>query len=414
MDQAAQAKKGKAIIIGGSMGGLFAGNLLLRAGWQAEIHERVHGPLSDRGAGIVTHQELLHALKLAGAAVDETLGVSIPSRVTFDRQGRSIAELPYEQLLTAWSRLLGVLEDAFPARHYHRGKALARIEQEADSVTAIFEDGTHATGDLLVGADGIRSATRAQAMPGSEPVYAGYVAWRGLVEESELSPQAHQALMERFAFYLPPNEQMLTYPVAGRADAISKGARRINFVWYRPADEETELRRLQTDASGRHHAGGIPPTAIHPEVLDEVRKAATDTLPPVFAEVVHKTPLLFFQPIFDLECERMAAGRVALLGDAAFVARPHSGMGVTKAAYDALELTEALGSEAGIHQALARYQAERGRFGRSIVGHARNMGACMLADPSSAHEREMARRYRDPGPLMRETAVSLRYLKLDP
>src|SRR5690606_18931782 len=127
--------------------------------------------------------ELLDALRAAGAQVDDSLGVSVPSRVIYDLHGHILAELSYEQVLTAWSRLLQVLENAFPSPHYHRGKTLARIEQDEQSVTAIFDDGTRASGDLLIGADGIRSIARAQYMPDSHPVYAGYVAWRGLVEE---------------------------------------------------------------------------------------------------------------------------------------------------------------------------------------------------------------------------------------
>lgn len=406
-------KQRKAIIVGGSMGGLFAGNLLHRAGWQAEIYERVPGPLSDRGAGIVTHQELLHALKQAGAQVDETLGVSVADRITVDLHGHTIAHLPYPQILTAWSRLLQILEEAFPVQHYHRGKALTHIEQDVDGVTAHFDDGSHARGDLLIGADGIRSTTRAQFMPDARPAYAGYVAWRGLVDESDLNEHTRAALMERFAFCLPPHEQMLTYPVAGKANAIAKGQRRINFVWYRPAPENTELRRLQTDAEGVWHAGGIPPGAIRAQILDEVRAAAIATLSPEFAEIVHKTDQLFFQPIFDLETEQMVSDRVALLGDAAYVARPHSGMGVTKAAYDAIELTRALSTQSSLQAALGIYQAQRSQFGNAIVRQARNMGTSLQTSFDSEHEQQMALRYRDPDTLMRETAVSLQYLDLE-
>jgi len=395
------------------MGGLFAGNLLRRAGWNVDLYERVPGPLSDRGAGIVTHDELLRALELAGARVDENLGVRIFERVTIDRQGGTVASLPYDQILTAWSRLLHVLEEAFPADRYHRGKVLKHLEQKAGSVIAHFEDGTCDTGDILVGADGIRSTTRSQIAPDQHPVYAGYVAWRGLVDEDQLSLAARDKLMESFAFCLPPDEQMLTYPVAGKQNAIAIGSRRLNFVWYRPAAFDTELKRLQTDAAGHWHSEGIPPGAIRNEVLDELRSLATATLAPVFAEVVHKTPQLFFQPIFDLEVDSMVSGRVALLGDAAFVARPHSGMGVTKAAYDALELVRALDSHPDPDQALNVYQSSRSKFGKTIVRQARNMGACIHVGTSSDHQRQMAQRYRDPETLMRETAVSLQYLDLD-
>lgn len=232
------------------MGGLFAGNMLCRAGWKVDLYERVAGPLSDRGAGIVTHDELLSALELAGARVDEHLGVRIFERATIDRHGNIVASLPYDQILTAWSRLLHVLEEAFPSDHYHRGKVLKYVQQDNNSATAHFDDGSRDTADILIGADGIRSTTRAQLMPDQQPEYAGYVAWRGLVNEDELSSAARDQLMDSFAFCLPPGEQMLTYPVAGKENATAKGSRRLNFVWYRPAAFDTELKPCKPTRPG--------------------------------------------------------------------------------------------------------------------------------------------------------------------
>jgi 2-polyprenyl-6-methoxyphenol hydroxylase-like FAD-dependent oxidoreductase len=403
----------KAIIIGGSMGGLLAANMLMRRGWQVDVYERVADELSGRGAGIVTHQELFDALTVAGVTVDDTLGVQVPSRVTFGQDGRIVGEMPYEQILTSWSRLYRGLKDALPDACYHNGRTLARVEQDADCVTAVLADGERVQGDLLIGADGIRSTVRAQLTPESLPEYAGYVGWRGLVEESMLSARTRAALMDRFAFCLPPHEQMLGYPVAGLGNGIEPGQRRYNFVWYRPAGEHTELVRLQTDASGRRHDQGIAPTLIRPEILAEVMQAAQRTLSPEFAEVVGKTDLLFFQPIYDLISTRMVFGRVALLGDAAFVARPHCGMGVTKAAYDAAVLSDALEAAGDdLRKGLADYENERRRFGTSIVTHARHLGAYMQANLNSDLERAMALRYREPEAIMRETAVSLEYLDL--
>lgn len=403
----------KAIVIGGSMGGLFAANLLLRKGWEVDVYERVADKLSGRGAGIVTHLELFDALARAGVQVDDTLGVTVATRVTFDKGGRIIGEQPYEQILTAWSRLYRGLKDAFPADRYHRGKTLAHIEQDADGASAVFQDGERVQGDLLIGADGIRSTARAQLMPQAVPQYAGYIAWRGLVEESVLSERAKAALMGRFSFCLPPNEQMLGYPVAGSGNTIEPGRRRYNFVWYRPAGEHSELANLQTDAAGRRHEQGISPRLIRPEILDDIRQAAQQSLSPEFAEVVRKTELLFFQPIYDLISTRMVFGRVALLGDAAFVARPHCGMGVTKAAYDAVALADTLeAAGADLEKGLADYESQRCRFGRSIVTHARHLGAYIQANLNSNTEQEMARRYSQPDAIMRETAVSLRHLDL--
>lgn len=395
------------------MGGLFAANLLLRKGWEVDVYERVAQKLSGRGAGIVTHRELFDALTQAGVKVNDSLGVTVAARVTFDKAGRIIGEHPYEQILTAWGRLYRSLKDAFPADRYHSGKALTHVEQDADGASAVFSDGERARADLLIGADGIRSTVRTQLMPQTLPQYADYIAWRGLVEESALSQRAKAALMDRFAFCLPPGEQMLGYPVAGSGNTTEAGRRRYNFVWYRPADEHSELARLQTDAAGRRHELGISPKLIRPEFLEDVRRAAEQSLSPEFAEVVRKTDMLFFQPIYDLISTRMVFGRIALLGDAAFVARPHCGMGVTKAALDAVALADAL-EKAGpdLQKGLAHYEGQRCRFGVSIATHARHLGAYIQASINSNTEREMAMRYSQPEAIMRETAVSLEHLNL--
>lgn len=396
----------RALVIGGSLGGLFAANLLLRAGWGVEVFERVGEALAGRGAGIVTHEELFDALRRAGAAIDATIGCETLSRVTLDRDGRVIAELPLRQILTAWGRLYRLLKDVFPPECYHFNKSLERIEQNDSVVTACFSNGASATGDLLIGADGIRSTVRAQFLPGLKPVYAGYVAWRGLADESSLSAAARRVLSDRMGFGLPPGEQMLTYLVAGRNNTTRPGERRYNFVWYRPADEKTELPALFTDAAGHRYRQNIPPDRIKPEVVADMHAAAERLLAPQFVEVVRATADPFFQPIYDLESPRIVFGRVALLGDAAFVARPHVGLGVTKAAGDAVALADALVQHASdLDMALHQYEAGRVNFGQSISAHARDLGAGIGNAHAVARRPGLAEHMRRPEVVMREIAV---------
>lgn len=395
----------RAIVIGGSLGGLFAGNLLHRAGWDVTLFERAGEELSGRGAGIVTHPELNMALARTGCVVDETLGVPVPGRVTLRRDGSLESERELPQVLTAWGRLYHLLKTAFPAERYRFGRVLARVEQDASSATAVFADGTRERADLLVAADGIRSTVRAQLAPEAQPKYAGYIAWRGLVEESVLSPSTHAALFERFAFCLPAREQMLGYPVAGANNRTAPGTRRWNFVWYRPADESTVLRDMLTDARGRTYEGNIPLDRIRFEVVAQMLRDAERVLAPQFLEVVQKTEHPFFQPIYDLESTRIAFGRIALVGDAAFVARPHCGMGVTKAAGDAVALADALAGGEPIEKGLSRYEGVRQPFGAFIVGFARKLGTYMQAQVLTAAEREAAEAYRSTEAIMRETAV---------
>ena len=396
----------RASVIGGSLGGLFAANLLHRAGWDVHVFERSAEELDGRGAGIVTHPPLLEAMVRAGVPAGAVVGVSVPGRVTLDREGGVAGELALPQVYTSWSRLYALLKAAFPYERYHLAKALVRVDERSDGVVACFDDGTEVVADLLVAADGIRSAVRGHFLPQVKPQYAGYVAWRGLVDERALSQETRDTLFGRFGFCLPAGEQMLGYPVAGRDNAVAPGERSYNFVWYRPADEKADLPGLLTDSSGRVHDSAIPPQLLRAEVVAAMRADAEAKLAPQFAELVRKTVQPILQPIFDLESTRLAFGRVAVLGDAAFVARPHCGMGVTKAAEDAVVLADALRSHTELGDALADYEKKRLRFGREVVEHARNLGAYMQAQVKSPAEQAMAERYRTIEAVMAETAVT--------
>ena len=399
-------RRRKAIVVGGSIGGLFAANLLWRAGWDVQVCERVTAELSTRGAGIVTHAELFEAMAHAGLPVDGSIGVRVEQRITLARDGTRLGCQTLPQVMTSWGRLHHLLKSAFPADRYRLARQLTGFTQDALKVRAQFADGEDLEADLLVAADGVRSQVRQIVAPRAQTRYAGYVAWRGLVDESSMSPGALEGLFPYFGFCLPPREQMLGYPVAGRNNDLTPGRRRYNFVWYRPADDHA-LKAMLTDTTGRVWPDGIPPPLIRAALLAQTRQDARDVLAPQFADIVGQTEALLLQPIFDLESDQLAVGRVALLGDAAFVARPHCGMGVTKAASDAVALVQALERKHDVITALADYQDERLAAGRAIVRHARSLGAYLQAQLHSDHDRRMAERYRHPQAVMAETAVPL-------
>jgi 2-polyprenyl-6-methoxyphenol hydroxylase-like FAD-dependent oxidoreductase len=393
-------ERGRAIIIGGSMSGLLAALMLLRRGWQVEVFERVESELSGRGAGIVAQPELIATLRRLGIDAAD-LGVEITQRKILDAEGRLVCELHCPQVLTSWERVYRLLRDAFPAAHYHRGKALTRFEQTARSVTAHFGDESWEC-DLLVGADGLRSSVRQQCLPELGPLYAGYVAWRALVPEGAFPPAVHRELFETMSFCLPTGEQFLGYPVAGPDNDLRPGRRRYNIVWYRPADEQNELPSLLTDARGVTHEISIPPPLIRREPITAMRTAAERLLAPQCRAIVRLIEEPILQPIYDLETPRMAFGRVAIIGDAAFVARPHVGAGVSKAADDAAVLAEAV--EDDVEFGLKHFEAVRLPFGRRIIERARHLGAYLQAT-QTAEERARSQRHSIPEAVLAETAL---------
>jgi 2-polyprenyl-6-methoxyphenol hydroxylase-like FAD-dependent oxidoreductase len=395
----------RVVIVGGSLGGLMAAKMLLREGVDVLLLEKSRDYLDGRGAGIVTHSRLMGALKACGATLDSTLGVQVHSRVVLNQQGQAIASDNYPQILTSWSRLYSLLLEGFPKERYVLGADVASLGQNEKGVSLACVDGRRFEADLVIGADGIRSQLRALLAPGTKPQYAGYVAWRGICDEANLSKNTLTSLFDKFGFGLPEHEQMLGYPVAGPNNNTEIGKRCYNFVWYRPAVGDA-LNELLTDDDGKSYEGGIPPHKIRWRAIAQVREAAERLLAPQFAEILQKTAQPFLQPIFDLQSQRMAFNRVALLGDAAFVARPHVGMGVTKAAEDALAITQAIRRFGATAKALVAYEEDRLVPGTLVVRRGRDLGAYMESQGREIQANQLAIT-RSAHKVMMETAIDL-------
>src|SRR3954464_9470819 len=369
----------KAIIVGGSVGGLMAALLLRKIGWDVTVYERAVGDLAGRGAGLGVSGELLDVMARAGAPFERSAGIAQAAHVWMEKDGSIAHEHRRNLMASAWARVYQPLRAALPASNYRQGMVLERVE----ATTAVFADGTRDTADLIIGADGVYSAVRKQFLPQVQPTFANYVAWRGIVEEKDVPPDTLEAVTGRIVFCFPVNEMLLSMRVPGG----------VYFIWYRPV---TDLKDLFTDATGKSHGASIPPPLIRKQFIDEMKAHALDVLPAPISAVVQKAPQPLLQAISDMESPRMTFGRVALLGDAAFVVRPHVAGGAGKAAMDAQVLADALSSATTIEQALARYEEQQLDFGSCIVRHSRYRGPDLEGRPTQRDPRRIIDDYGAP------------------
>src|SRR5256714_4448254 len=163
----------RAVIIGGSMSGLFTAAFLRQIGWDVDVYERSTVELVGRGTGTTQHPELLEALEKGGASMRH-LGIHGERRVALDRTGRVIAEIHLPQIHTSWDRMQTLLRETLDDGHYHLGHAFERVDQDGSEVIAHFAGRPSVRADVLIGADGIRSSVRAQLARGTPPLYARY------------------------------------------------------------------------------------------------------------------------------------------------------------------------------------------------------------------------------------------------
>jgi 2,6-dihydroxypyridine 3-monooxygenase len=348
--------------------------VLRDAGCDVDVYERSRSALEGRGAGIAVLDATVRYFVERGGGNPSHLMSSTDWIRFLHPDGSTRFELEHHYRFSSWNTIYRGLMAHFDAARYHFGHEVTGFAAEGGGVHLSFADGRSDRVDLLVCADGIGSAARAQLLPEVSPRYAGYVAWRGTIPESGLSPEAFDTLWNAITYQLLPNSHILVYPIPGPHDELEPGKRLMNFVWYRNVAEGDPLDDLLTDRSGTRRVVSLPPGAVQDTHVAELRRAAGG-LAPVIGEVVLSTPEPFVQVIFDIEVPRMAFGRVCLIGDAAFALRPHAAAGTAKAAADAWALGEAMVESGGdVEQALRRWEPAQLEVGRRVMARARDIG----------------------------------------
>jgi 2,6-dihydroxypyridine 3-monooxygenase len=367
----------RALVVGGSIGGLTAALVLRDQGWDVDILERSPVPLQGRGAGIVAHPTTVRYLvERAGRAIG-TIGVPASRFRYLDDDGSITHEQPCTYRLASYFELYQGLLDAFGTEHYHLSTQLVHLDRRGDQVVLSLTDGQRVAADLVVCADGIRSTGRRVLVPEAQPRYAGYVVWRGTIDRDELGGRTASVLRDAITYLILPRGHLLTYPIPGPDGSVL-----CNWLWYRNVAPGDDLTDLLTDRNGCRAELTVPPGSVQTRHLEQLQSAADTELAPPFAELVRRSAEPFIQVIVDLEVPRMAFGRTCLLGDAAFALRPHIGAGTAKAADDAWQLGNALLGATGRHVPLRLkgWEAQQLPVGRRAMQRARAAGRSLQAE----------------------------------
>jgi 2-polyprenyl-6-methoxyphenol hydroxylase-like FAD-dependent oxidoreductase len=318
--------------------------------------------METRGAGIVVQPELTNLLEQFGAPELPHTSCSSRRYLSPDGGDGDLQRMP--QQFTSWEAIYKTLRATFPDAHYHAGGSILSFETTANGIDIELSDKVRQSVDLVVCADGAQSETRRRLLPEVAPRYAGYIAWRGSLPEARTPDRLVSFFDDTFTFSdARSGGHILVYFIPGPNADTTADNRLLNWVWYVHA-LETELPALLTDKDGHRHHSSLPQGGATEAAVAALREHARREIHPRMAELVASTPDPFVQTIVDVVVPRTVFGRACLLGDAAFVVRPHTAGATAKAASDSMFLTEALvQAQEGVPRALKAFESAQIEYG---------------------------------------------------
>ena len=357
-------------IVGGSIGGCAAAIALSRIGCHVTVFERSSGALRDRGSGIAIPRPLRDELKSAGYLPADYPTFDMTARRFVVADGTPTGKVcwvqPGDAVTNNWGVLWRGLRDALPdSVDYRDGVSVTCVDTSADSVT-LNVDGVTSEFDAVIGADGYRSQLRRMLHPESQPNYAGYVLWRGNFPASRLSDTAVWDEVVRTGEWLTVGFEGghgVMYPIPDFGDDSDR--LRVNWAIYAPTPIGLDIAEPSS----------IPPGHVDPAAFAQYEQLLAEHFPPAVRQLfTSPADEVSIQPIYDELVDSYTSGRIALIGDAATLARPHTGSGATKALQDA-RLLESLGAAHDEWETLlAAYVDDRTPAGRALVELGRRIG----------------------------------------
>ncbi|APA07764.1 hypothetical protein SS1G_00649 [Sclerotinia sclerotiorum 1980 UF-70] len=359
------------VIVGGSLTALFHGIVLRRLGHHVRILER-NNPSQQMslGAGIAAMEHVQSFMR----KYDETKTpycVTSPDVQYLDQAVKIKSTWKFPMATTSWKILYYVMRANFDglasdlcvqvpqpteqqgSATYDHEKEVTSVEYKDELVTVQYRDtgsDSHATvhADLVIAADGASSGLRQNLQPLLQQKYAGYVAWRGVAAESEISEETKAVFACKATFFVYKGGYIVLYTIPGEDGNLSPGHRQLNWVWYNIHPENSqEYRDIMTDIDGHRHRTTLPIGKVTPQNWEKQKALALQILPAPFAEMVQKTTKPFISAIHDREIAKPSLfnGKLLFVGDALATFRPHVASSTNQAALDAQLLEQLMKGE---------------------------------------------------------------------
>ncbi|CAM2731013.1 FAD-dependent monooxygenase [Legionella worsleiensis] len=335
------------IVVGGSIAGCVTAILLARLGLRVTILERSSGELKGQGAGITLPVALVNQCIELNLFDKDIPRLAIEARTFFRKslltvEAEKIGDQPLSACSLNWMDVYRNLRQRLQDIDFRPSTQVTRIKKEADGLYCLETAcGAYLNTSIVIAADGVESNLRKQLLSENIPTYAGYIAWRGVLETNLFELDHH------IPYYVFSKGHLLFYRIPAEGYEIT-GKTLLNWVMYEVTPPDVLALRL-TDDKNIRHTRSIPQGALHEEQRQYLQHFARQQLPATAAEIICNTPQPFIQAVFDAQIQPYEDNQIIFMGDAATTLRPHSGSGVMKALSQSIDFYKFISKDSDRH-----------------------------------------------------------------
>ena len=370
-------EKTRIAIVGAAIAGSAAAIFLSRLkNLDISVYEqRKKGAVDSRGAGIALPKTLVKTFIKEGVFDPDFshINVNVRNFLYYDKEKNEeklIAVKPFYAYAVHWANLFTNLMKRIPDNIMHYGIRVIGCQREKNEVILEFDDGTKKSFDIVIFSDGYNSLGRRTLFPDNNPVYTNYIAWRGTLER--VDEETNRYLLDKVPFYLYGRGHFLIYSIPLLNTKKPEQEYFVNWLIYEYMDKDHPL------VKDNCLEDNLPPHAMKPEYINYLHQLADKYFSPFGRDIVKQTSKPFTQAIRDAHAPSYFKDNIALMGDAAVLARPHVGAGSAKALEDAYSLYLHLKNNPNTMQGFADWSVERQALGADLGQLSRDLGELLV------------------------------------